>query len=233
MRPAPVPFTPTAPVEKLTPGFNAALALLLEACESAQELGHDVWDFALEIQSLRDVGLSNSNLRWLLCKGYVQNATEVVGPEAGQRAYQDASTLAFNDRTCFVLTEAGLGLARPIGRPALRIIEPSPAGTAASSLSLVEGVPPRWDAARRELRLADQLVKQFKLPVPNQETILAVFEEEGWPPRIDDPLPNDPLQDPKQRLHDTIKSLNRHQINRLIFFRGDGSGSGVRWDFCR
>jgi hypothetical protein len=33
------------------------------------------------------------------------------------------------------------------------------------------------------------VVKEFKLPAPNQETILTAFQEEGWPPRIDDPLP--------------------------------------------
>lgn len=49
-------------------------------------------------------------------------------------------------------------------------------------------------------------------------------------PRIDDPLP--PVFDiePKRRLHDTIKSLNRHQKNRLIRFKGDGTGQGIRWE---
>jgi hypothetical protein len=89
---------------------------------------------------------------------------------------------------------------------------------------------PRWDAECRELRWGAALVKRFREPALNQELILAVFEEEGWPARIDDPLPNDPGCDPKQRLHDTIKRLNRHQANRLLRFRGDGSGSGVLWE---
>jgi len=59
---------------------------------------------------------------------------------------------------------------------------------------------------------------------------VAVFEEEGWPQHIDDPLPTTADCDSKQRLHDTIKRLNRHQINQLIRFRGDGSGSGVIWE---
>ena len=58
---------------------------------------------------------------------------------------------------------------------------------------------------------------------------LAVFEEEQWPSRIDDPLPQQNGQDPKRRLHDTINSLNRKQKNGLIRFSGDGRGAGVRW----
>ncbi len=73
-------------------------------------------------------------------------------------------------------------------------------------------------------------MKQFKVPAANQERILAAFEEEGWPIRIDDPLPPNSEQDSKRRLHDTINSLNRNQKQNLIRFVGDGSGQGVRWE---
>jgi hypothetical protein len=73
-------------------------------------------------------------------------------------------------------------------------------------------------------------VKRFRVPALNQELILAAFEEEGWPPHLDDPLPQEANTDPKQRLQDTIKRLNRHQVNRLIHFRGDGSGTGILWE---
>jgi len=63
-----------------------------------------------------------------------------------------------------------------------------------------------------------------------QEVILMAFEEEHWPPRIDDPLPVHPDLIPKRRLHDTIKSLNRNQKTCLIRFRGDGTGEGIRWE---
>jgi hypothetical protein len=89
---------------------------------------------------------------------------------------------------------------------------------------------PRWDEQFRELRWQGELVKQFRLPAPNQEAILAALEEEGWPIRIDDPLPHLPDLDPQQRLHDTIKKLNLHQHRRLIRFRGDGTGKGIRWE---
>ena len=73
-------------------------------------------------------------------------------------------------------------------------------------------------------------MKRFKWTAANQETILVAFEEEGWPARIDDPLPQQPEQDPKRRLSDTIKCLNRKQTNELIRFRGDGTGEGVTWE---
>src|SRR5207247_9758075 len=89
---------------------------------------------------------------------------------------------------------------------------------------------PRWDSERRELRWGELVVKQFRVPAPNQETVLAAFEEEGWPRRIDDPLPPRADQDPKCRLHDTINKLNRNQQQPLIHFRGDGMGRGLHWE---
>ena len=91
---------------------------------------------------------------------------------------------------------------------------------------------PSWDGERHQLRLGNLLIKEFKLNSPNQETIMMAFEEEGWPPRIDDPLPHHPELEPKRRLHDTIKSLNRNQKNRLIRFMGDGTGRAIRWELA-
>ncbi len=90
---------------------------------------------------------------------------------------------------------------------------------------------PLWDRDRQQLRVGNQIVKQFKVPAINQEAVLAAFEEEGWPVRIDDPLAPQPKIDPKRRLHDTINALNRNQRRSLLRFSGDGSGQGVRWEF--
>lgn len=88
---------------------------------------------------------------------------------------------------------------------------------------------PVWDKDLNRLTLGDVLVKEYKTPAPNQQLILSVFQEEGWPSRIDDPLPPAPDLDPKRRLHETIISLNRNQRNRVLKFCGDGNGLGVRW----
>jgi hypothetical protein len=46
---------------------------------------------------------------------------------------------------------------------------------------------------------------------------------------MDDPLPRMPDIDPKIRLRDTIKRLNRNQVNHLLRFQGDGNGLGIQW----
>ena len=75
------------------------------------------------------------------------------------------------------------------------------------------------------------MIKKFKWRAANQERVLAVFEEEGWPARIDDPLPPSPEIDSKRRLGDTIKCLNRNQLAAIVRFLGDGSGEGVIWEW--
>ncbi len=90
---------------------------------------------------------------------------------------------------------------------------------------------PHWDAEYRVLRLGQCVVKEYRVPCRNQEAVLAAFQEEGWPHRIDDPLSPQGDIEPKSRLHDTIKSLNGHHKERLIRFRGDGTGEGVCWGY--
>ena len=89
---------------------------------------------------------------------------------------------------------------------------------------------PHWDRATRVLRVGGHVVKQYRVPSSTQEVILAAFQEEGWPPRLDDPLP--PVRNgyPKDRLRDAIRHLNANQKNRLIRFRGDGTGQGILWE---
>src|SRR5262245_14980341 len=52
------------------------------------------------------------------------------------------------------------------------------------------GIKPHWDERARELWYGDVLVKRYRGPAKNADIILAVFQEEGWPPAIDDPLPS-------------------------------------------
>lgn len=89
---------------------------------------------------------------------------------------------------------------------------------------------PQWDDSRKELWFDGVLVKKFRFRSPNQEMVLMGFEEEGWPAKLDDPLPPVPNQTSKQRLHDAIKNLNRHHLHRVLRFAGDGTGEGVRWE---
>lgn len=225
MEPAPKHLPSPPPSETLTPNLRAALALLLEAYDYAHELQRDLWDFAVEIDNLRAAGLTCSALRCLLCKEYVEQGLECTRPNTGKRSFRPVANLTLAAQTCFVLTAEGAALARQGDAHALELFPP----VAGPKPTAEPRSIPLWDAQSRELRWEAHLIKQFKVPAPNQELILAVFEEEGWPVCIDDPLSPNPAQDCKERLHDTIKSLNRNQIQAMIHFRGNGKGSGVRW----
>lgn len=231
------------------------LALLRQAREYAVDLSHDPWDFAVEISSLREAGMSASDLRWLVCKEFVEHAAEVTVLGKDGREFQPTGNLTFGERTCFILTEGGASFAANLSQSdaTLVCLPLHEACSAEINGSVVESLqngsdtapvvadelngdvaheqtPPTWDGSRHELRVKRTLVKIFKLPSPNQEAILMAFEEEGWPPRIDDPLPRHPDLDPKRRLHDAIKGLNRNQKASLIRFMGDGTGEGIRWE---
>jgi len=219
--------------EKVLASCWPGLVILLEAFESAKELHYEVWEFAVEIQNLRRAGLSGNDLRWLLCKGYVEHAIENTQPKAAQRTFQSLGNLMLGETSCFVLTRAGVTLVCG-GNSAVSAGHDTPNLFRVSSGRETVLVPkvPRWDAACRELSWGQMVVKRFRLPASNQELVLAAFEEDGWPRHIDDPLSHPLDCDPHQRLHDTIKRLNRHQVNPLIRFRANGSGNGIFWELC-
>ncbi len=217
--------------------IRRALALLFSAHELAVQLATGRWDFAIKIATLRELGLTGSDFRWLACKGLVEHAREVTLPGDPRRQFQPQGEGNFSARTCFVLAEAGVAEARRLqaarkpAKPAATTPNHSNHSPVAVKIDAGSGrLSPRWDAARRELRFGPHLIKAFRSPSPNQEMILTVFEEEGWPSRIDDPLPPHPEMLAQQRLHDTLKSLNRNQHQRLIRFVGDGTGQGVCWE---
>jgi hypothetical protein len=228
MKLAQTSLSPTSE-KKLALDIQVGIAILAEALDCAQELQRDIWDFAVEIHNLRSAGLTSSNLRWLLCKGYAEHAVETTRPQAAQRTFRKVGNLMLCQRSCFVLTLAGVAFAGQPGSFPRALAEPGQ-GPAPSAQLVGWPEAPRWDGERHELRWGAKLVKRFREPALNQELVLAAFEEEGWPPHIDDPLPSPRSCAAKERLHDTIKRLNRHQVNRLIRFRGDGSGSGVIWE---
>lgn len=234
---------------KLPARVRPAVLLLMEAFQYANQANTDSWEFAVELDDLTALGLIRNDYRWLVRHGLIEHRREVTIEGDDGRAFRRNGDLTFPDGTCFVLTDKGISIARAIG-PATtsRNIggtfsasasgegkddeaedsrEPSTNGAGRKPAPSL----PTWNAERRILRLNGTTVKHFKWPALNQEAILATFEEEGWPARVDDPLTPGPNQDPKRRLSDTIKCLNRKQKNKLIHFQGDGTGEAVTWDF--
>ena len=118
------------------------------------------------------------------------------------------------------------GSGKPVPPASLRrcISSLPPAAVSRSSAEL-----PCWCPTSRILRFDGIVVKQFRQPAPNQETILAAFEESGWAERIDDRFLSTVI--PVRNSDCTLRSgrLNRHQEHKLIRFVGDGTGEGICW----
>jgi hypothetical protein len=192
-----------------------AIELLREALRCCTDLARWEWEMAVDLKSLEATGITQADLRLLVARGIIGHCVETTLCGERARSFRPNQSSFFDRRSCFVLQSVGSH--KPGAKP-----EPP---------ALDAGIErPRWDPDRLELRLGSVVVKQFKAPAPNQETVLAAFEEEGWPARIDDPLPPHSDIDPKRRLNDTIKCLNRSQKRTLLRFLGDGTGEGVRWE---
>jgi hypothetical protein len=206
------------------PNLLAALLQLGHAAAYAREAGRPDWDFAVEVECLRALGLTNSELRWLVCKGYAEHAAETTPAGSEGRCFAGEARLLFGACSCFVITARGeewvQGLAPP-GKADRGRNGDFPNG---------KGTCPHWNAALRVLSVGGRVVKQYRVPAENQELILAAFEELSWPPHLDDPLPPAPGLDSQQRLRDTTGRLNHNQKHRLIRFHGDGHGRGLWWE---
>lgn len=222
------------------------LAPLLLATKYAQQVGSDPWEFAVEIDQLVALGLTPNDFRLLVRAGVVTHQREVTLEGENGRQFQTAGDLTYCERSCFLLTESGVELAQQLhqANPALVSIvsKASTEGVSKNgsgktngtgkSAETAQATVPIWDSERRELRFDDAVVKHYKWVAVNQQAVLCAFEEEGWPPRIDDPLPPHEEQDSKRRLADTIKCLNRKQCHAVIHFRGDGTGEGIIWEIA-
>jgi hypothetical protein len=196
---------------------------------------------------LFESGLTISDLRWLVAKGFAEHGRELSEYGAPHRSFLRGDGFFFDHTTCVVLTPSGAAFVDHVLRAPFVSPRSAPINGFASmvgeSSALADGTPtgnelepttalalkPRWDSTLRELSLDGLVVKRFRIPAQNQEMILGAFQEDDWSECIDDPLPVKGDIDPRTRLHDAINRLNRCQTNPLLCFHGNGSGTGVRW----
>lgn len=208
-------------VKHTPPNLAGALHELLAAWQYAEDLGQPMTDFAVEIHGLTGVGLSYSDVRWLICNGYVQHFIDTTRLDQAGRFVDATESLSLSPQSCFVLTAEGVAFAQSMWTSAV--------DEGRNSDPLNDCVLPSWDAEQRVLRLGKQIVRQFAAHAPAQEQILEAFEREGWPQRIDDPLSPDGDVHPSTRLNKAIHRLNKHVNSPHMHFCSDGSGHGVRW----
>jgi hypothetical protein len=225
--------------------LRAGLALFWRAYLCAQDTGVDVWEFALRTGRLYDAGMTDSDLQWMIARGFAAHGEETFGNDESHRTFRCKDDNGFDHRSRLILTATGAAVAEHVFRHtaptpqtvfAAMAVAAETAALANSRRTTYERSPeasalkPRWDTTRRELSLAGLIVKRYRVPARNQETILSVFEEEGWAAHIHDPLPVTHEIDAPTRLHDAINRLNRCQIHPLLRFHGDGKGTGVFWE---
>lgn len=203
---------------------RVALDLLRQALQASRYFGKTRWEFALECDYLLNQGVSPTTLRTLMSAGLVEAAQEVSeGATAQQRQFRPVIGLTLPAHTCLVLTAQGeASTLRQSGSPPF-----APVDRLAATVS-TEAVP-HWEANSRALYVGMQLVKRFRVPAHTQEAVLRAFEEEAWPPFIDDPISPRAGVDSKRRLHNTINALNRGHRVLLLRFAGNGNGTGIGW----
>ena len=135
------------------------------------------------------------------------------------RELHSVEALRFKSRSCLALTVAGVAFAKSI-------VADSDAPT-----SKTRDILPHWNSEDRQLYVGENVIRDSHARACSQECILIAFENQGWPPRIDDPLPQRVGADGKLRLNKTIYRLNRSLTSPHIRFTCDGTGTGVCWEF--
>jgi hypothetical protein len=123
----------------LTLGAKMAIVEMAVAHDYASEAQCDPWQFAVELSRLTDLGLTPSDLRWLVLKGYATHAREVTQAADVARKFVPVKNMAFPPGTCFLLTDAGLSFVGSSNTdlPLLRIIRESD-GAAAEQQNAAE-----------------------------------------------------------------------------------------------
>jgi hypothetical protein len=199
----------------------------LEAHRLARSVECDQWEFAVAASDLVAAGMTESVIRWLLFKRYVEQQIECTTTKSARRVFRPVRHRAIMNRSCIVLTDRGA----QVVADAMSSLQTSGSSSQSNSNGTAQNhARPRWNAQLRELRMGEILVKRFRCPAPDQELVLSSFQELGWPTRLDDPLPCERGINRKKRIHDTIMRLNRHQKSRLIRFSGDGTGEAIFWN---
>lgn len=88
-----------------------------------------------------------------------------------------------------------------------------------------DAILPVWDEKSGNLTFDGKAARHYEKRAYNCIAILDVFQLEGWPVRVDDPLPNG--KNP-ERLSNTIKTLNTGLQTIEFFSGGDGQSTGWR-----
>jgi hypothetical protein len=217
-----------------TPGeflsFLLAYMELLVARWAASDSRRDPRRHAVPLKCFRAKGIGEPVLLWMIYQAHVEHLRAVPRSARGRPKPQAVDSLRIGEASAFSLTEAGEAFAE---RFLDDVLVPAENGAfrAAWDLLFLGPLPPHYDKEDRVFAWGRHVLKCFRQPSVNQELVLRAAQEQGWPVWFDDPLPRVSGTNPKTRLHDTTKDLNRRQAESLIHFKGDGSGRRIGWEY--
>jgi hypothetical protein len=209
--------------------FVIAYIEFLLARWDAQEQGLDGRMRPVALRYLRERGIEDHLLIWMLYQGHIEHFRPTAAFLDHGEARTVVNSLLLTPSSSFALTEVGNAFAEWFLTQALVPTEEE-AREAARDELLLGDLLPTYDPKNRIFCWGRHVLKCFRQPSANQVLLLSAAEEMGWPCWFDDPLPPAPGLNPKVRLHDTIKALNRHQVPHMIRFKGDGTGTRVGWE---
>jgi len=227
---APSPRSPrTANPAQFVVFIQTYLALLAARWDG---LDHDRTpaEYAIPLTTFQRWDIDDNVLLWMLFHDHVDHLKPASLPNGqGLAPLKHVQSLILTDESCFALNDKGCAFADAFLADAL-LPQVESAFHAARNRLLVGMLVPAFRPEERIFTWGEHLLKHFRQPAPNQELILAAAEEQDWPEWFDDPLPPSGGRDPKLVLHNTIKDLNRRQLETLVHFKGDGSGQRVGWE---
>jgi hypothetical protein len=211
----------------LTPGAQLGLTILRKAFNCAVQLNVSPWQFAVPAVSLRAQGLDETDLRFLCASGLAESGVEEMTPDSREREFRPLANLAMPESACLIATPQGLecSLGGP-GSPEHVIVNGRPHAPAPDAAPQT----PSWIRKTGKLWWGNRVIKSLRRHAKRQRLVLAAFEEAGWPRRIDDPLPRDAGVNPKERLRQTVRHLNKRNAFRAIEFRVDEDYRGIHWE---
>ena len=87
---------------------SESLESLCEARLCALNEGQDIWNWSISLERFRQIDINANDLRWLVCKGFVEHRRETTQPDDERRRFRRSQGLVFDEQTCFVVTEEGV-----------------------------------------------------------------------------------------------------------------------------
>lgn len=200
--------------------LRTVINFLRDAATYADDVSASQWEFASQIQQIRQLGALDGELRWLIKNGYAAHRVETTKSTSIARTFKQCRALSFTEQSCFVITSSGQDFAAACSST-----------TPFHNGNRINGeATPHWNSQSRELWFGESLIKRFHVPAPNQQLILDSFEAESWPDELPNPFDKGRMSVRKQRLRTAIQTLNRNHHKAKIRFSGNGRGTGIRWE---